>query len=245
MAKARKSTKKLTKRQKALKYTGMALGAFSVAAVIREAYLAFGARRERRRSVYEQALKRSQELDVPLIVLGDPDAGLMNHMLGRQWQCGVGQGDVICIDPAGCGLCPSQVQGWPEDALRQVKDHSAVIYDPGAFGMANDGVKLAQELQRVAIQGEVYMADVEPLSLAAFFEPKRKRRVLVEPQVSANKTLTWKPTWFRKEPTSASRAEQALALRGLGSGVIAVSAPHGIFGLGRLGIGMTHPPITR
>lgn len=233
----RRSTKKLTKAQKALKYTGMALGAASVLAVIRESYLAFGARRERRRSVYEQALKRSKDLGVPLIVLGDPDGGLMNHMLGRQWQCGVAPGDVVCIDPKGCGLCPSQVQGWPEDVLSQVKDHSAVIYDPGAFGMANDGVKLAQQLQRVAVQGEVYMADVEPWSLAAFFEPARKRRVLTEPQVSASKTLTWKPTWFRKEPNNGSRAEQAVALKGLGQGVIALNFPRGTFGTN------TFPPI--
>jgi hypothetical protein len=230
-------SKKLTKGQKALKYAGIAFGASAVLITIRETYLAFGARRERRRSVYEQAYKRSKELGVPLIVLGDPDAGLMNHMLGRQWQCGVAQNDVICIDPKGCGLCPSQVQGWPEDVLTQFKPHSAVIYDPGAFAMANDGVKLAQEMQRVALQGEVYMADVEPWSVAAFFEPARKRRVLVEPQVSPTRTLSWKPTWFRKEPTSASRAEQAIALKGLGSGVLAMSVPRGTFGT------MAYPPI--
>lgn len=237
-----KRTKKLTKGRKALKYAGYGFGAFAAFAGIRELYLAFGARRERRRSVYEQALKRSRELGVPLIVLGDPDGGLMNHMLGRQWQCGVAQNDVICIDPKGCGLCPSQVQGWPEDALSQIKDHSAVIFDPGAFGMANDGVKLAQELQRVAIQGEVYMAEVEPWSLAAFFEPARKRRVLVEPQVSPTRTLSWKPIWFRKEPSSGFRGEQAVALRGLGQGVLAVNIPHvpnGIFGLNG---GMVRPP---
>lgn len=241
----RRTGKKLTKRQKALKYTGYAFGGLAAFAVIREAYLAFGARRERRRGVYEQALRRSKELGVPLIVLGDPDGGLMNHALGRQWQCGVAPNEVVCIDPKGCGLCPTQIQGWPEDALSNFSDHSAVIYDPGAFGMANDGVKLAQELQRVAVQGEVYMADVEPWSLAAFFEPARKRRVLVEPQVSPSRTLTWKPTWFRKEPSTGSRAEQALALRGLGSGVLAVNIPHlpnGVFGVSG---GMVHPPISR
>lgn len=241
--KRRKSTKKMTRGQKAWHYTKIGLGASAVLLTIREVYLAFGARREMRRSVFEQALKRSKELQVPLIVLGDPDGGLMNHMLGRQWQCGVGQGDVICIDPAGCGLCPSQVQGWPEDALSQIKDQSAVIYDPGAFAFANDGVKLAQEMQRVALNGEVYTADVEPLSLAAFLEPKRKRRILAPPQTSPTRTLTWKPLWWRREPSSGLRSEQALALRGLGGlgqGVLAMNVPHGVYGLG-----MFHPPIPR
>jgi hypothetical protein len=240
----KRSTKKLTRAQKALKYTGYGFAAFAAFAAIRETYLAFGSRRERRRSVYEQALKRAHELGVPLIVLGDPDGGLMNHMLGRQWQCGTLPNEVICIDPKGCGLCSSQVQGWPEDVLGQIKDHSAVIFDPGAFAMANDGVKLAQEMQRVALQGEVYFADVEPWSLAAFFEPARKRRVLVEPQVSATRTLSWKPTWFRREP-SGSRAEQTFALRGLGSGVISVTLPHVSGDMFGVGVGMTHPPIAR
>jgi hypothetical protein len=227
MLRRRKSTKTMTRGQKVWHYTKMGMLAGGIVLGIREAYLAFGPRREMRRAVYEQALRRAKELGAPLIVLGDPDAGLMNHMLGRQWQCGVGQGDVICIDPAGCGLCPSQVQGWPEEALSQIKAHSAVIYDPGAIGMANDGAKLAQEMARVAIQGEVYVADVEPLSLAAFFEPKRKRRVLEVPQTSASKTLVWKPIWFRTEPSTGLRAEHEASLRGLG----------------RVRGGMMHPPI--
>ncbi len=228
-----KRTKKMTKRQKIWHYTKIGLGASAVLLTIREAYMAFGPRREMRRSIYEQAYKRSQELGVPLIVLGDPDGGLMNHMLGRQWQCGTSPKDVICIDPLGCGLCPSQVQGWPEDVLPQIKDHSAVIYDPGAFAFANDGVKLAQEMHRVAIDGEVYTADVEPWSLAAFFEPKRKRRILTAPQTSPTRTLTWKPIWFRKEPSSQIRTEQAIALKGMK------------YRINIGGGGMMHPPIVR
>lgn len=227
--------KKTTKGQKVWRWTKIGLGTSAVILTIREAYLAFGPRREMRRAVYEQAYRRAKELGVPLLVLGDPDGGLMNHALGRQWQCGTGT-DVICIDPAGCGLCPQQIQGFAEDALSQIPTQHVVVYDPGAFAFANDGAKLAKELARVAIHGEVYIADVEPWSLAAFFEPKRKRRILTLPQVSPDKTLVWKPLWWRTEPSTGLRSEQFAALKGLGQ----------LAQLGRIrnmSGGMTHPPI--
>lgn len=211
----KRAVKSMTKGQKAWHYTKIGLGVATVGATIRELYLAFGARREMRRGVFEQALAAAKQRGVKLLVLGNPDGGLMNHMLGRQWQCG-SDDTVLCIDPQGCGLCPNQVQGWPEDVLAGLPAHSAVIYDPGALGFANDGAALAAQMARVAIDGEVYVADVEPWSIAAFLEPGRKRRVLQVPQASAQRILEVKPTWFRKEPSTQLRDKQATAMRGLG-----------------------------
>ena len=231
----KKSTKK-----KLLLWSKRVAGISAAVLVVRETYLAFGPRREQRRSVFEQALARAKTLGVKLLVLGDPDGGVMNTLLGRQWQCDPSN-TVVCIDPRGCGICGNQIQGWPEDVLATMAPHSAVIYDPGAFAMANDGAALATQIARVAISGEAYMADVEPWSLAAFFEPKRKRRLLQAPQVSSTDTIVWQPTWWRTEPSNGARTTQSVALRGLRDAIPAGSVGGRSFG-GFSG-GMQIPPI--
>src|SRR5580765_7846903 len=94
--------KKLTKAQKKKMWKIAGWTAFGVSAIMlaRESYLVFGTNREERRQLYEAAVKRAAELGRPLIVLGDPDGGLLHHTLGRDFQCGM-----ICIDPKGCGEC--------------------------------------------------------------------------------------------------------------------------------------------
>jgi hypothetical protein len=236
--------KKATKK-KLWKWTKIVAGGVSIVAVVRESYLAFGSRREERRAVYEQAVKRAAEAGVPLLVLGDPDKGLMSHLLGRSWQCGDGSPKVICIDPAGCGVCPDQIQGWPEDVLARMADNSAVIYDPGTgFPYANDGAALAKHMQRVAVADGIFMHDVEPLSLAAFFEPKRKRRVIVAPQTNTANTIVWEPSYWRKEPSTGVSSEQSMSLAGLyvskskgGGAALGTVTRRGVAGFGELPIG--------
>jgi len=198
--------KKINKKKAWMWTKRVALGTVVVLG-IRESYLALSPRRERRRAVYELAKARAAQLGRKLLVLGDPDGGLLNHVLGRQWQC---DANSICIDPAGCGICGTQMQGWPEDVLPQLPSGKFVIYDPGAFARANDAHKLAAELKRVA-GAEVFMADVEPWSLAAFMEPGRKRRVLDVPQTNAQHAIVWKPGLLHPE-IGGSRDEQNHAL---------------------------------
>lgn len=203
---AKKKQRKRTKGQLAWLWTKrIALGS-AVVLTIRESYLALGARRERRRSVYESAVTAAQQANLPLIVLGDPEGSVLNRLLGRQWQC-EGRVKVICIDPAGCGLCANQIQGWPELELAKLASKSAIIYDPGAFAMADNGALLAAQMARVGVR--TFMADVEPTSLAAFFEPGRKRRVLKEPQANSG-VLAYKPGLLH--PEAGSRAEASVML---------------------------------
>lgn len=228
--------KKSTKKKAWLWTKRIALGT-SIALVIRESYLALSPRRERRRAVYELAKARAKQLGRKLIVLGDPDGGLLNHMLGRQWQCqndcsnanGAWCDNDLCIDPAGCGLCEGQIQGWPEDVLKTLPSGQFVIYDPGAFAQAHNASALAAEMKRVA-GPEVFMADVEPWSLAAFFEPGRKRRVLDVPQTNAQRAIVWKPGLLHPEP-STGRTEQTVALGMLPHDVLVLPPPHFLVGL--------------
>lgn len=195
----------LTRKQKAWKYTKRTLFWGSVAVVIREAYLSFGPRREYRRAVFEEAQRRAEELGRPLLVLGDPEAGLLNRMLGRQWQCGT-----LCIDIKGCGLCPEWVQGRPEDVLRELDTNGYVVYDPGAFAKADSGTDFVTELARVS-GGEVFMADADPWTLTAFLGPKRKRRLLRAPQANQG-LIEWQPLLWQPEPdTGRERVQVQLA----------------------------------
>lgn len=207
MAKKAKTAKsgKAARRAKTWKWTKrIALGT-SAFIVIREMYLGFGPRREYRRSVFEQAKRRAQELDRPLLVLGDPDSGLMNHMLGRQWQCGD-----ICVDPKGCGICPDWVQGPPQQVLEEMEPDSVVVYDPGAFARAENGSAFLDQVARVS-GGHVFMADAGAWTLTAFLGPKRKRRMIKPPQANQN-VVDWKPLLFHPElDTGRQRMDTRLA----------------------------------
>jgi hypothetical protein len=218
---------KMTKRQKtAWKWTKRGAAATAVALVIREAYLGFGPRREHRRAVFEQAQRRAQELGRPLLVLGDPDGGVLNRMLGRQWQCGD-----VCVDLMGCGICGERVQGRPEDVLQALDDNAYVVYDPGAFAKADDATEMAIQLKRVT-GGEVYMADAGPWTLTAFFGPKRKRRIYEPPQLNAAKAVTYKPLLWHPDPRTG-REKMDAALAGAPTGYLGnLYSTHTLSGLG-------------
>lgn len=178
--------------------------------VTREMYQAFGSRRMYRRSVFEEAQRRAVELSRPLLVLGDPDGGAINHFLGRSWQCGD-----LCVDPQGCGICQDWTQGQPEQVLATLGADSYVVYDSGLFAKAQDGRALLEQMKRVS-GGEVFMADATPWTLTAFFGPGRKRRLLKAPQANDG-VMAYKPLFWSPEP-GLGRATFETALRGLPEG---------------------------
>lgn len=208
MAKRSKKDKK-----KWLKVAGWS--AFGVAGIMlaREAYLTFGPNREDRRKLYEAALNRATNLGRPLIVLGDPDGGLIHHMLGRDFQCGM-----ICIDPKGCGSCggTQEIADDPIHALSTMQSNSAVIYDSGLFAFTDDGYKLAEQLVRVSGgAGNLFMFDVPRFTLTSWLESKRKRVLVSAPP--AGSMISWKNGWLTKEP-STNQTSGSVALSGLGYG---------------------------
>jgi hypothetical protein len=197
----RRARRKSTKKGK-YKWTKRILFWGTVIVAVRETYLAFGPRRTHRRTVYEDAKQRAAELGRPLIVLGDPDASVLNHFLGRSWQCGD-----ICIDPKGCGGCigGEEVQADPIQYLSTLGDNSAVIFDGGStITTVENGVALAEQMQRVAGPNVFISAD-GPWTLTAFLAPKRKRRILEEPQVQTAPSIVFKPVLWHKEPETGRK----------------------------------------
>jgi hypothetical protein len=205
--------KKLTKKQKkTLKRVGWVAFGGAVLITARELYLAGGPRREQRRITYEEAKQRAEQLMRPLVVLGNPDAGLANRALGRTWQCGN-----VTIDPRGAVACegPSEtsIQGQPVDVLAQMPADSAVIYDSGLFAKSSRPHELATQMQRVS-GGELFMVDAGPWTLAAFFEPGRKRRLYKLPPTDAS--IDWKPLPWHKKAEAGRASQHALS----GTGVL-------------------------
>lgn len=206
---AKRKWRLTAKQKKALKIAGWS--AFGVTAIMlaREAYLTFGPNREDRRKLFEAAAVRAEALKRPLIVLGDPDGGLIHHMLGRDFQCGT-----ICIDPKGCGSCSTQqMAADPTYALSQMASNSAVIFDSGLFAFADDGYALAEQMVRVSGgAGNLFMFDVPRFTFTSWLESKRKRVLKEGPPASLE--ISWKNGLFTKEPRTGSTSN-AVALSGL------------------------------
>jgi len=222
---AKKPSRNLTTKQKAWLWTKRGTAAAAIGIVIREAYLGFGPRRDYRRAVFEEARRRATELGRPLLVLGNPDGGLVNRLLGRQWQCGD-----VCVDPQGCGICGDWVQGRPEEVLRELDSNAYVVFDPGAFAFADVGSDFVNQLARVS-GGEVFMADAGPWTMTAFLEPRRKRRLLKAPQANQG-LLEWKPLPWQPELDSG-RATMQSSLKGSPTGYLGnVYDVHVLSGLG-------------
>lgn len=200
--------KKSKKKSNWKHYAGWTAFGLATLAVAREVYLTLGPNREDRRTLFMAAFNRAQATKKPLVVIGDPDGGLIHHFLGRDFQCGD-----ICIDPKGCGICPvTQISGDPTTALSSMKANSAVIFDSGLFAFSDDGYAMAEQMKRVS-GGDLFMWDVSPWTLTAFLESKRKRRVMSAPP--ASQTLAWKTGLLTKEPRTGQHSG-SVALQGLG-----------------------------
>jgi hypothetical protein len=145
------------------------LGLLAGAIALWELYLALGPRRVRRRRTYEDALRRSHELDKPLIVLGAPNTGAVNHALGPDYGCGD-----LCVDLVGCTGCRNTAEGPAEAILPQLDTDSAVIFVSCTLEYVDDVDLVWDELLRVS-GGELFVVTVEPVSLTAWFYPGARR----------------------------------------------------------------------
>lgn len=148
-------------------FRGLALLAGAIA--LWELYLALGPRRVRRRQKYEQALLRAHETGKPLVVLGAPGTGAVNHTLGPDYGCGD-----LCIDLVGCEGCSSSASGPAELILPELGDDSAVVFVSCTLEYVDDVDRVWSELQRVS-GGDLYLVTVEPASLTAWFYPGARR----------------------------------------------------------------------
>lgn len=156
-----------------------------------EVYLSFGPRRNRRRKLWELAQRRAAQTGKPLVVVGDPDGGVINRLAGRDYECGK-----LCIDLVGCSNCPEHVTGRLEDVLPTMPADSAVIYVSCTLEYVDDMPQVTRELERVS-GGDLFVATVEPMSLTAWLYPGGKRRIFSAPPAGDFK---WKPLPWARAP---------------------------------------------
>jgi hypothetical protein len=161
----------------------------------REAYLALGPRRQRRRDVFNLAQHRAAQTGKQLIVVGDPDAGVVNRFIGRDYDCGT-----LCIDAMGCLKCDNQITGRLEDVLPTMESNSAVIYVSAVLEYVDNIDQVVAELQRVS-GGDVFVVTVEPWTLTSFFYPGARRQFHEAPP--RNERYRWRELWW--SPSTSER----------------------------------------
>ena len=87
----------------------------------------------RRQTTYQKAVKRSKQINKPLIVIGSPDAGFMNSIYSVY-----GCGDV-CVDLVGCKACKISIKGNVIDVLKKSR------WRPARNGRHKVGVPVTME----------------------------------------------------------------------------------------------------
>lgn len=172
----------------ALKWTAIGVGA-------RELYLALGPSRQKRRDIFNLAQFRAQETGKRLIVVGDPDAGLINRFIGRDYDCGD-----LCIDARGCLSCDNHGEGRLEDLLPGLETNSAVIYVSMTLEYVDNMDKVLAELDRVS-GGDVFVVTVPPWTLTSMFYPSSRRQIFAAPPDDA--AFEWRPHYWSPRKSDA------------------------------------------
>ena len=128
-------------------------------------------RHRRRTAVYEQAVARANELGRPLVVIGDPDAGLHTR-LARAYGCGA-----VCVDLRGCPACPVSVAADITRTVPQIEDDSAVVFVSCVFEYVGDVEAACREVLRIAGEAEnVFLVYVDPWTMTSWVYPGARWR---------------------------------------------------------------------
>lgn len=162
--------------------------------VVREVYLAFGPRRQNKRDVFNLALQKSHDSGKPLLVIGDPDSGVINRFIGRDYDCGS-----VCIDQAGCLSCQNYQSGPLEDLLPKMASNAYVVFVNSRLERTLDIDTVLQNLQRVS-GNDLYAVTTEPYSLASLFWAFPRRQFFEAPPRDPRfrwKSLPWRASSSR------------------------------------------------
>ena len=115
--------------------------------------------------VYKKALKRAKVLNKKLLVIGDPDAGVLNKIFGRVYNCGD-----MCLDLNGCA-CKNTIH-FNLNNLNQLplnlKDY--VVYESCVFEFTDEPEKIMKAIQQ---ETELYQVRINPsiiYNIKPFFE---------------------------------------------------------------------------
>jgi hypothetical protein len=178
------------------------LGMLAGAYVATDTYTCWVGRRRNRRRLYERAQARARALGLPLLVVGDPDAGYITKHFGRDYGCGT-----VCTDLTGCPKCPTRIEGPLEQVLPQLPARSHVIFVSATLEYVTDLPHCIRELERVAAPQGLFVVRVEPHSSTFWLYPGA-RWVLLEAPPSAR--WVYKPYRERAPAPAALRAETRL-----------------------------------
>lgn len=145
------------------------IGKLALAFLGVEAVDALVVRRWWRRRTYAAALKKAAELGKPLLVVGRPQAGYINNVVGPDYGCGD-----VCTDIVGCSPCPREMRGPLEEVLPRLSSASYVIYVSCTLEYVDDLPRCVRELERVAVPGGLFVVRVAPGSSTFWLWPGAK-----------------------------------------------------------------------
>ncbi len=148
---------------------------------------ALGPRRMMRRALFRAAIERAKATNKPLLVVGDPDAGLVTRHIGRDYGCGV-----ECTDLIGCGSCERSLEGDLVEVLENFNDNARVIFVSCVLEYVPSLEDAERELGRVS-GGDLFVAHVGAWSPAAWVYPGARRRIHKAPPHSARIEATELP----------------------------------------------------
>jgi hypothetical protein len=152
--------------------------------------LAAYARHDKRTRLFYEAGKRAQALGRPLVVIGDPDAGMHTRLL-RAYGCGD-----VCVDLNGCPLCPVvRAADITQGPVPGIEANSGVVfvscvleYEFGrhyaqiiharaacVLEYVSDVAAAMHEILRMAGDPEhVFLVTVQPWTLTAALHPRAR-----------------------------------------------------------------------
>ncbi len=135
-------------------------------ALLTEVGMAFH-RFEVRRRIFDAAARRASELGRPLVVVGDPDAGMHTRLI-RAYGCGD-----LCIDKNGCPMCSvMKAADLTKGPIEGIADDSAVVFVSCVLEYVTDPEAALREVRRIAGAPEnLFLVFVEPWTITAALYP--------------------------------------------------------------------------
>lgn len=122
-----------------------------------------------RQQAFIDAQARAIALERPLLVVGDPDAGVATRMK-RAYSCGD-----LCIDLTGCPACPVSLQLDITKGIPDIPDNSAVVFVSCVLEYTDDPEAALVHLRRIAgAEENLFVVTVDPNTLTSYFYPGAK-----------------------------------------------------------------------
>lgn len=137
---------------------------------LNEGVRAYNLAMERERK-FKLAQERAVALSRPLLVVGDPDSGMVTR-LRRSYSCGD-----LCVDLTGCPACPASMALDITKGIPSVPDNSAVVFVSCVLEYTDDPEAALKDLLRIAGAPEnLFLVTVDPNTVTSFLYPGARYR---------------------------------------------------------------------